>query len=302
MTDSHSHDKVSGKLVFSIFLNLLITLVQVAGGILSGSLALLSDALHNFIDTFSLVTSYVAHKLSARPHTLRRTFGYKRAEILVALFNAVFLVVASIFLFKEAASRVFIPVAVNSRLVFVIATIGLIANSFSALLLKTHTHENMNVRSAFFHLLADALVSLAVIIGAVCMYYLEIYRVDPLLTLVIGVYIVKEGYGIVKDAVNILMHHVPENIELTKLQEDVEAIPGVADLHHVHVWPVTEDHVHLEAHVNAGEDYKLSEIDPLQKKIEQLLLEKYEIHHPTLQFEYNRHKNVPLVKEGPDAS
>ncbi|MGM0380984.1 MAG: cation diffusion facilitator family transporter [bacterium] len=300
MSESHSHRQVGYKLGFSIGLNLLITVVQVAGGLLSGSLSLLSDALHNFIDTFSLVTSYIAHKLSIVEHTRDKTYGYKRAEILVALFNAAFLIVASIFLFKEAGERLLDPVAVNSRLVFIVGGIGLVANSFSAFLLQTHTHDNMNVRSAFFHLFADALVSLAVIVGALAMHFWGIYRVDPLLTLLIGAYIVKEGYEIVKDAVNILMQNVPEEVDLEEIKADIEELEGIENIHHVHVWAVTENDIHLEGHVNTNRDFKLSKIHDLQNKIKEILDEKYSIHHPTLQFEYNRCDDHSLIKNKPE--
>jgi cobalt-zinc-cadmium efflux system protein len=293
---AHSHELVGKKLVFSIFLNLFITVIQVIGGLFSGSLALLSDALHNFIDTFSLVTSFIAHKLSAREHTLRKTFGYKRAEILVALFNAGFLILATFFLLKEAGERLFVPVVVDSRIVFLAAGLGLLANSFSVLLLKSHTGENMNVRAAFFHLFADALVSLAVVLGAVCMYFLGIYRVDALLSLTIGVYIIREGYKIVKDAVNILMQYVPEDIEITEIKADIEDLSGVKNIHHVHVWAMTENDIHLEAHIGTQKNFKLSETCMLQKKIEKLLAEKHSINHVTLQFEYDRCENARLIR------
>ncbi len=292
---AHSHELVGKKLGFSIFLNLFITVIQVAGGLFSGSLALLSDALHNFIDTFSLVTSFIAHKLSAREHTLQKTFGYKRAEILVALFNAGFLILATFFLLKEAAQRLFEPAVVDSRVVFLVAGLGLLANSFSVFLLKSHTGENMNVRSAFFHLFADALVSLAVVLGAVSMYLWGIYRMDAILSLTIGVYIIREGYKIVKDAVNILMQYVPEDIEITEIKADIEDLSGVKNIHHVHVWAMTENDIHLEAHVGTQKNFKLSETCLLQKKIEKSLAEKHYINHITLQFEYDRCDNARLI-------
>ncbi len=300
MSEAHTHRTVSGKLIFSIILNLLITVVQVVGGLFSGSLSLLSDALHNFIDTFALVTSYIAHKLSILEHTPGKTYGYRRAEILVALFNAMFLIVASIFLFKEALERLINPVPVNSGLVLIVGFIGLAANSISALLLHTHTHDNLNVKSAFVHLFADALVSVAVILGAVVIHFWGIYRVDPILTVLIGLYIIKEGYQIVKDAVNILMQHAPEQVDLEQIKKDIEELKKVDNLHHVHTWSITENEIHFEAHVSTCEDFKLSEIRELEKKITKILEENHKIHHSTIQFEYKSCDDLSFIKKRPD--
>ncbi|MBU0468923.1 MAG: cation diffusion facilitator family transporter [Candidatus Omnitrophica bacterium] len=296
MDNNHSHKDVKKKLGLSILLNLLITCVQAIGGLVSGSLSLITDALHNLTDTFSLVTSFIALKLSDKENTELRTFGYKRAEILAALLNASLLIVVSFFLFKEAVFRFFHPVPINSGFVIVIATLGLVANSLCAFLLKSHSHDNMNIRSAFVHLLSDALVSVAVIIGAICMYFFGLFWVDSVLTLVIGLYVIREGYVIVMDAVHILMQNVPKGIVLKDIQKDIEKIMGVKDIHHAHVWCVTVEDVHFEAHINTVSDIKLSESCVIKAGIEKVLKEKYSINHATLQFEYDSCQGVSLVK------
>ncbi len=295
MSGPHSHNIIEKKLGVSISLNLLITGVQVIGGLVSGSLSLITDALHNFADTFSLVISFIAFKLAKKENTESRTFGYKRAEILAALLNASLLIIVSFFLFKEAIVRLFHPVLINSVLVIAVASVGLAANTLCAFLLKRHSHGNMNIRSAFIHLLSDALVSVAVIIGAICMYFFGMFWIDSILTLVIGLYVIKEGYAIVMRAIHVLMQYTPKGIVLEDIKKDVEQIEGVKDIHHVHVWSVTEEDIHLEAHINTEKDIKISESDNLKCKIEQILEEKYSINHCTLQFEYNSCEGHSLV-------
>ena len=294
----HYSDSIIGKkLGLSIFFNLLITGVQAIGGFISGSLSLITDALHNFTDTFSLVISFIAFKLSGKKNTELRTFGYKRAEILAALFNASLLIVVSFFLFKGAISRLFHPVTINSGFVIVVASIGFVANSLCVFLLKSSSHDNMNIRSAFLHLFSDALVSLAVIMGAVFMYFFGAFWIDSLLALIIGLFVIKEGYVIVMDAVNILMQNVPKGISLKDIQKDIEKIKGVKNIHHAHLWGVTEEDIHFEAHINTTDDIKLSESCLIKDSIEKLLKERYSISHVTLQFEYDACIGVPLVKE-----
>ncbi len=297
MGEMHLHKEVKKKLGLSIFLNLVITGVQAVGGFVSGSLSLITDALHNLTDTFSLVTSFIAIKLSEKEKTELKTFGYKRAEILAALLNASLLIVVSCFLFKEAVIRFFHPVPINSGFVIVVASVGLIANSLCAFLLKSHSHDNMNIHSAFVHLLSDALVSVAVIIGAVFMYLFSVFWVDSVLTLIIGLYVIREGYVIVMDAVHILMQYVPKGIVLGDIQKDIEHIEGVKDIHHVHAWGVTEEDIHFEAHINTINNIKLSESCVIKGQIEKMLKEKYSIYHSTLQFEHDSCLGVPLIKE-----
>ncbi len=297
MEDQRILNKRKSALLVSIVLNFIITVFQAIGGFLSGSLSLITDALHNLTDTFSLVTSFIALKLAGKENTESKTFGYKRAEILAALLNASLLIVISFFLFKEAISRLINPVAINSGIVIIVASVGLLANTFCALLLKGHSHGNMNLRSAFFHLFSDALVSLAVILGAVCMFYFQVFWVDSVLTLIIGGYVIKEGYKIVKDAVHILMQHVPKGIVLTDIQKDIEAIDQVKDVHHVHAWAVTEEDIHFEAHINVQTDMKLSDSCIIKNKIEKLLAKKYGIKHSTLQFESGLCDDISLVKK-----
>jgi cobalt-zinc-cadmium efflux system protein len=293
----HKANVKEGRLLVSAGLNFATTVAQVAGGILSGSLSLISDALHNLSDTVALVISFFAVRLSKRKNTEAQTFGYKRAEILAALFNASALVIVSVFLFREAFVRFSHPHPINSILMLIVALIGLIANIVSVFLLKSHAHEDLNIRAAYVHLFSDFLSSIAVIAGAVAILVFKAYWIDPSLTILIGIYVLREGYKIIEESTHILMQHVPKGINLREIQAQIEGIDGIKDIHHAHLWAVTERDIHLEAHINLSRDMLASETCLLVQKIEDVLKKSFAITHVTLQVEFNSCKGVSLVKE-----
>jgi len=293
---SHNENNKESRLIISAGLNLATTVAQIIGGIFSGSLSLISDALHNLSDTVALVISFFAVRLAKRKNTEAQTFGYKRAEILAALFNACALVVVSVFLFKEAFARFSHPHPINSVLMLSVASIGLIANIISVFLLKAHAHEDLNIRAAYVHLFSDFLSSIAVIIGAVAILISKAYWIDPALTILIGVYVLKEGYKIIEESTRILMQHVPKGINLREIQALIEGIDGVKDIHHAHLWAVTERDIHFEAHINVSRDMPVSETCLLVKQVEEALKAHFAITHVTLQIEFNSCRGVPLVK------
>ncbi|HAR64276.1 MAG: cation transporter [Candidatus Margulisiibacteriota bacterium] len=301
---SHHHDHSWGhgkkaKIIFSIILNFIITGVQLVGGVFSGSLSLISDALHNFSDAFALVTSYIAIRLSEQESTAEKTFGYKRAEIMAALFNAAILILASFALFRNALERLISPQpdSINSSLMILVASIGFLANTSSVLLLRKDAHDNINMRSAYVHLFTDALTSLAVIAGGILIYFYHIYWIDPVLSIAIGIYVIKEGYSILSTAISILMQHTPEHIDVLKIQQIIEEIDGVKNIHHVHIWQLTEETIHFEAHINVSKDMLISESCLLKDQIEMILKDKFEITHVILQLEYDYCKNIPLINK-----
>lgn len=282
------------KLIWTILANLAISVVEVTGGLFAGSLSLWSDALHNTSDAFSLFISLIGVKLSRRGNTELRTFGYKRAEILAALLNASLLMIVSFFLFKEAWARLAHPPAVNSSLMMAVAGGALAANCGSMLLLRRHTHDDMNIRASYFHLISDALSSLSVIVGGACVHFWGWNSVDPLLTLGIGLFVLVQGYGILNRAVRILMQSAPEDLDLYEIQRVIEELADVDNIHHVHLWQMTERDVHFEGHINVSRDMTLSDSARLKENVERLLRDKYRITHSTLQFEYGR-LDMPLV-------
>ncbi|MHA3788502.1 cation diffusion facilitator family transporter [Flavobacterium hauense] len=287
---SHSHKHVvEGKnLLFSIFLNIIITSAQVVGGIISGSLALLSDALHNFSDVISLVISYVAHKLSHRQATLKQTFGLKRAELIAAFVNALTLIVVAIILIYEAALRFFNPVTIAPSLVIWMSALGIVANGLSVALLKKDADHNLNMKSAYLHLLTDMLASIAVLIGGILMKYFHIYWVDNVMTLAIAVYLIIVGFDLLKKATYMLMLFTPEEIDIEEIIDEVHKISGCAHLHHIHVWHLNEEELHLEAHLDCSEDITLSQFNILLHKIEDVLFHKFGINHVNIQPEFKK--------------
>lgn len=292
----HSHNLNERNLRISVVLNLAIAVAEVVGGIIANSLSLLSDALHNLSDGLALLMAYVAHRFGKKNPTYSKTFGYKRIEILSAFLNSVILVGVSIYLFVEAAERFFDPRPINGVVMLAVATIGLLANLISVLILQRDSKHNLNIRAAYLHLIGDTLSSVAVIAGGLLIYFYEIYWVDPLVTIIIGVYILKEAYGILKEAFEILMQGTPKQLDLEEIQHEIEALKQVHNLHHVHTWALNEKEIHFEAHVDLKEDLRISQTDSLQEKIESILKSHFGIAHTTLQFEHNACREKELVK------
>ncbi|HFE64060.1 MAG TPA: cation transporter [Caldithrix sp.] len=293
----HHHNEISGsRLLITMLLNFVITVAEIIGGILSGSLSLISDALHNFSDGVSIIISYIALKLRYREHSPRHTFGLKRAEIFAAVINSSVLLIISLYLFYEATFRLIHPQFVQGKLMTGVALVGLTANVLGTFLLHRDAGRSLNIKSAYLHLLSDAVSSLGVVLGGLAIYFWQVYWIDPILTILIGLYILKESYKILIRAVHILMEGAPPDIDLKALQKAVEDIPEVQDIHHIHLWAVGEGDFHMEGHVNVN-DMKISEGDLLRKKIENILTRCFGIHHITLQFECNQCKQVGLIKK-----
>jgi len=298
MEHGHSHDIESIKgvnLLIVVLLNFIITLAELIGGIYSGSLSLISDALHNFSDGIAIIISYIAIKLASKDKDEKKTFGYKRATILTALLNATVLIAISLFLFKEAYVEFLHPQPINGGIVIWVALLGLIANFIGVLLLQKGSQGDMNIKSSYLHLLSDALSSLGVVIGGIIIYYFDIYWVDPLLTLFIGLYVMKESFEIVKKSINILMQGVPEKIDILAIAQDIQKIAGIENVHHVHVWGIDESNINFEAHVNI-KDRLVSETSAILEEIEHKLLH-HGIMHTTIQFEYNCCNGVEIIKK-----
>ncbi len=287
---NHHHGRnLSGRnLMISILLNVLITVAQVVGGFVSGSLSLLSDALHNLSDVISLVISYVANRLAGRDASSHRTFGYKRAEIIAAFVNAMSLIVVAIFLIKEAIERFVEPQPIGSGIVITLSLLGILANGASVLLLKGDSERNMNMRSAYLHLLTDMLASVAVLIGGILMYFYQLYWMDPLLTVVIALYLIYVGYDLLKTSTRVLMLFTPHSIEVQEIVRSISTIKPVKNVHHVHIWQLNEDEVHLEAHIDFEEDILLSDFDKILDQIEEKVYHEFGINHVNIQPEFGK--------------
>lgn len=280
----HDHGHLNGRnLGIAILLNIGITLAQVIGGFISGSLALMSDAMHNFSDVLALIISWFASKLSKKDQTPTQTYGYKRAEILAALINAVSLIVIAFFLLKEAISRFSDPVEVQTGLVMILGGLSIVLNGLSVLLVQKEAKDNMNMRSAYLHLLTDMISSIAVVFGGLAMYLWDVAWVDSVLSIGIALYLVYSSWGLVKESVRILMQFAPSKVNLEDINRELQNITEVSNMHHVHVWQLDDKQINFEAHISFKNDLSLSRVNEILHQIEHVLDEKFDINHVTLQ-------------------
>ncbi len=288
----HHHHKVSGKNLFiTIILNIIITLSQIIGGVLSGSLALLSDAIHNFSDVLALIIAYIAHQLASKPSTQNKTFGYKRAEIIAALFNASVLIGIAIFLIIEAFHKFYHPESINSVWVIVLGLLSIVLNTASVLLIKNDAHKNMNIKAAYLHLLTDVMTSIAVVVGGLLMYYFQLFWVDSVVSLIIALYLIWASVGLVKESTAILMHFTPQTIQLDDLISTIKNLEEIKNIHHIHLWKLDDHRIHLESHLDFNENISLEASGKIIDRLEELLYDKFEITHTTFQCEFNRNDN-----------
>lgn len=295
----HSHEAptTAWRLAVTVTLNFVITAVEIVGGIASGSLSLVADALHNFSDGVAVIITWIALRLKAGDNTARHTFGLKRAEILAAVINASVLLVVTFYLFYHSITRLMAPETVRGGLMTLIAAIGLAANIAGTLLLREGSKGSLNIRSAYLHLLSDAVGSAAVIAGGAAIYLWNVTWVDPVLTIIIGLYILRESWAIMTQALHVLMEGAPPHVSLEDVQKVVESLPGVVDLHHVHIWAVGEDDIHMDAHINVH-DMLVSATCRLREQLEHELGDAFGINHLTIQFECEGCEGVGLVNNG----
>lgn len=289
MSQQHHHGVLSAKkLLWTILLNISITLAQFVGGVLSGSMALLSDAVHNLSDVVSLIVSYTANRLAHKKATTDKTFGYKRAEIVAAFINAISLILIAFWLIYESIQRLLNPNEIEEMTVIYLSLVAIAGNGLSVLLLKNQQANNLNIRSAYVHLFSDLLASVAVLIGAIAISAFNWHIIDPLLSITISLYLIYLGYDLLKDSIQILMLYTPFELDLKEVIQAVHDFEEVKKLHHIHVWKLNDTEIHLEAHIDVHQNLNLSSFNELQQRIEKMLLDRFKINHITLQPEYNK--------------
>ncbi len=281
---SHSAPESGRRLAIVVALNFIITITEVVGGLMSGSLSLLSDALHNFSDGIAVIIAWIAIKLRTLPRTDHYTFGLQRAEVIAAVVNAGALVAISIYLFFEAWKHYMHPEPIAGNIMTIVATIGLIANIIGTWLLHRGSKESMNLRAVYLHLFSDAISSVGVILGGLAIIFFQIYWIDPLLTVLIGLYVLKESMHILWRTLKIFMLAVPSSLDINKIRQVIRQHSGVADVHHIHIWSASETDIHFEGHITV-DDQLLSSISILREQLEDLLHNEFEINHTTFQFE-----------------
>lgn len=289
MGHGHHHHHESerggdGRLVAAIAVNGVLTAVQVAGGLLAGSLSLVADALHNLNDAASLAVALVARKLSRRPADRARTFGYRRAEVIGALINLTALVLVGVYLIYESVARYFDPRAVDGWIMVVVAGIALAVDAGTAALTYAQSTGSMNIRAAFVHNLADALGSLAVMIVGTLVLLFGWHFADVIAALLLAGFILYQGLSMMKGSIHILMDSVPPDIELQALTDRMASVPEVLEVHHLHVRQLDEHAHSLEAHV-VVDPSQASRIEPIKEAVKTLLHAEFGITHSTLEFE-----------------
>ncbi|NLI83054.1 MAG: cation diffusion facilitator family transporter [Deltaproteobacteria bacterium] len=285
---AHHHgnvnDSTGARLLMTLGLNLLIPAVQIAGGIQARSMALISDAAHNFSDFTAVLIAYLANRIGRKGASAENTFGYRRAEILAAIVNVALLVGAAAYIVYEAMDRLRHTEAVSGGLVVLIGSVGILGNGLSALLLHRDAGHNLNVRGAFLHMLGDLLTSVVVVLNGLVLMFKPWYWLDPILSVLIALFILKNCWAILKEATRILMNATPSGLDIARIKTFLEQIPGISGVHYLHAWNLCSSSVAFSCHVVVP-DQQLSDIDALAERIRHQLRHRFGIDHPVLQFE-----------------
>jgi len=289
------NNKISFRnLAVSIVLNSFISLAELIAGLFINSLALISDAVHNFSDVFALILSFIAARVVEWDSNHKKTFGYLRIEILAAFINSVSLVLVGGYIIFEAIHRISNPVPVAGLWIMIIAGTGFIVNAASSLLLKKDAGHNLNIKSAYLHLLTDAINSLAVIIIGALIYWFNWFILDPVISIGIGLFVVKSAWDIVLETVHILTEGTPKGIIIPEVVNEIKSINGVISVHHLHVWSISSQFRALSAHVVVS-DGMISERSFIITEIEFRLRQKFGINHPTIQLETEVCENQSVI-------
>jgi len=283
----HAHDHprpVGSKLKFGILLTGFILAVELVGGFLSNSLALLSDAGHVFTDIIALSLSWYGVRQAERPASRHMTFGYHRVGVIVALVNAISIFAIAGVIFFEAYRRWQQPPEVNSPLMLTVALVGLGVNIFVAFWLRKEQRSNLNVRSAFWHALGDALASIGVIVGAVIIMLTGLFLVDPLVSVLIAVIIALSAWGITKEGLKVLLEATPHQVDVTRMVDTLRKLRGVKNVHDIHVWSISPELHAMSCHVLI-DDQMMSQATQIRQEVEEVLRQEFDIEHSALQME-----------------
>ena len=282
MSNNHSHPQVNSlsRLLVAIFINSGIVIFEIILGVITGSMALVSDAVHNISDISAMVLGFWSEKISKRPANKQKTYGYKKIEFITAFANSLFLSVAIIFVFYEAVMRFFQPVVVASDKMFFVALIALIGNSIATIILQKTANQNFNLKAVWLHSLQDALLSLGVVIASVIIYFTEWNIVDPLVSIIICLLIAREIYKIFSQTVNALLDSVPEGIDFNEVKSEILKNKNIKEIADLHIWQASSHDKILSAHLRILPDANAQKII---ESVKNILHEKYDIDHTTLQ-------------------
>lgn len=272
------------KMLIALSITFVVMVAEIIGGFLANSLALLSDAGHMLTDILALGLSTLAMKFSRKPPTPSKTFGFYRLEILAAFFNGILLLGIACYIFYESYQRIINPEAIAGVYMLGVATIGLLANGAGILLLRKSSRTNLNIRSAFYHIIGDTISSAGVIVGGILIVYTGWNKVDALISFLIGILILSGAYRLVIDAVDIFLEATPKDIDVEQLLADICKIEGVRGVHHIHLWTISTGIYAMSAHVLI-DDLLTSRSNSILRTIEKVLRENYKMEHTTIQFE-----------------
>jgi cobalt-zinc-cadmium efflux system protein len=292
----HLDKSIAGRFKYAIALTVVTFLAEVAGGIWTNSLALLSDAAHVFLDLFALLLSLAAIKLAGYPASDTRTFGWHRTEVFASFINGASVFLIALGIFYESWGRLFQPEEVKSVPMFIIAAIGLLMNLIAAGALHQHSHDDLNVRSAFLHVIGDAAASVGVIVGGVIIYFTHWYVLDAIISIGIGFVIFWGAWRVIRESAHILLEGVPRGMTTAKVAGTIREVEGVNDVHHLNVWTICSHILALSAHIDVDPEHKTRQANVL-RRIEEILMEKYHISHTTLQVECTMCVESPVLKD-----
>lgn len=277
-------EKISNRFKFSVVITLIIFFAELIGGYLTNSLALLSDSAHVFMDVFALLLSWIAIYLAGKPSTKLNTYGFHRAEVFASVINGVTLLFISGGIFYEAYLRLLSPEPVKSLQMLLVAVTGLVVNIIVAMKIKDFSHDDLNIKSAYLHVIGDAIASVGVIISGIVMHFTGYYLLDPIMSFFIGIIIISGSVRILIESARILFEGVPRGIDVQEVADAIVAIDGVESVHKVHIWSICSNVSALSAHVFANTEERL-ERQRILADINDILNHKFHIQHTTLQFE-----------------
>jgi cobalt-zinc-cadmium efflux system protein len=283
-SDNRRYSSTQRNLLIVLSITAVVMIAEIVGGLLANSLALLSDAGHMLTDILALGLSIVALRFAQRPPTASKTFGFYRLEILAAFFNGMLLFFISFYIFYEAYDRLAHPEEIKGLVMLVVAAIGILANGAGIVILKKSALRNLNVRSAFFHIVGDTISSGGVIVGGLLILFTGWYLVDSLIGVFIGMLILRGAYSLLRESIDIFLEATPKDVNVEKMLDDLRKIEGVKEIHHLHLWTITSGIYAMSAHVLI-EDLLVSRSAQILQEIESLLQGKYDMEHTTIQFE-----------------
>ncbi len=282
-TSTHQFD-IGKRLLIALLLNFLIPLAQIIGGIYANSMALISDAMHNFSDFTAILIAYIAFRFSQKGASLKNTFGYKRIEIIAAAVNVIILIITSLFIIYKAITLLKQNEIIYGKLVLPIALIGIVGNGISAIILHAPSRKNLNVKATFLHLITDFFVSVIVAINGLIIIYKPWYWIDPLLSILITIFILKSCWGVLKETGRILMNATPVDLDLTKVKRFLEQLPGIEEAHYLHAWNISFNSIAFSCHLVVP-NQPLKDTEKIAENIRKELHKEFGIDHPVLQFE-----------------